>query len=272
MSTNDYTGAHGKATTTGTGPEVVFLSNPLTDPHWWTEDARTRLLEAGYTVTVLEPQAQSTHWRAVVDSVGVYTVERAAPVTLVGWSLGATIAQEVALAYPENVTSAVLLAPYSRQNEIDRIYQQCWELLDHADESLDPIRLALGLLTAFPAERLADDTLVSHMRQIQPEWASRPDPAKRRQAAEYIEGYQERLAALTGIQRPCLIVGFELDTDTYAARAREVADAIPSSRYIEIEGAGHLGPVTHPDEVWPVVQDFIHSHLPPTPPTRVAPT
>jgi pimeloyl-ACP methyl ester carboxylesterase len=260
MDFREWTGAWGRATSWGSGPEVVFLSNPLADPLWWTESARASLGEAGYTLTTLEPKAPTTDWQAVVASVGTFICGRPSPVSLVGWSLGATIAQEVALGYPEYVTSATLLASYARQNEIDRIYQQCWDLLGDADDSLDPLRLALGLLTAFPAERLSDDAFVARMQHIQPQWAGRPDPAKRQQASDYIAGYQDRLTTLSELRRPCLVMGFELDTDTFAARAREVAEAIPVARYVEIGDAGHLAPVTHPSEVWPVVLDFLNHH------------
>lgn len=247
---------------------MVFLSNPQTDAIWWTEPVRDRLVAEGYTAMLLEHEAANTDWRSVVAGVSAFIRDRHDPVSLVGWSLGATIAQEVALERPESVTSATLLASYGRPNEIDRLYQECWDTLSAGDEHLDPLRLALSLLTAFPAEKLADDAFVSHMRRIQDEWATRPDPVKRRRASDYISGYRDRLVALSAVRVPCLVMGFELDTDTFATRAREVSDAIPTARYVEVIGAGHLAPVTHPQEVWPVVLDFLASHAP----TSTAPT
>lgn len=135
-------------------------------------------------------------------------------------------------------------------------------MLGRAGEDLDPIRLALALLTAFPAEKLADDAFVSRMRGIQTEWATHADPAQRRRASDYIAGYQNRLPALSDMRTPCLILGFDLDTDTFAARAREASDAIPTACYVEVADVGHLAPVTHPQEVWPVVVDFLERHAP----------
>jgi pimeloyl-ACP methyl ester carboxylesterase len=51
-------------------------------------------------------------------------------------------------------------------------------------------------------------------------------------------------------------MGFELDADTFAERAREVAEAIPSLRYVELAGAGHLTPVTDPQTVIQPVLEF----------------
>jgi pimeloyl-ACP methyl ester carboxylesterase len=79
---------------------------------------------------------------------------------------------------------------------------------------------------------------------------------KRRRAAAFIASYQDRLQALSAIDVPCLVMGFELDADTFAERAREVAEAIPSSRYVELAGAGHLTPVTDPQTVIQPVLEF----------------
>ena len=47
------------------------------------------------------------------------------------------------------------------------------------------------------------------------------------------------------------------DTDTFVARAQEVARAIPQSRYLELPDVGHLTPVTHPRRVvGPVLRFF----------------
>jgi pimeloyl-ACP methyl ester carboxylesterase len=79
----------------------------------------------------------------------------------VGWSQGAALAQEVALAAPDSVTCAALLATYGRQNEVDKTLQLAWDRLAAADDDLDDLRLALSMLTAFPPDRLADDGFVA---------------------------------------------------------------------------------------------------------------
>jgi pimeloyl-ACP methyl ester carboxylesterase len=52
-------------------------------------------------------------------------------------------------------------------------------------------------------------------------------------------------------------MGFELDTDTFAARAREVAAAIPRAHYVELAGVGHGASFSDPQQVWPPVIDFL---------------
>ena len=246
--------------TWGSGPEVVFLSNPLADPVSWSAPVRDDLLELGCRVTTFEHRPQKLDWGGAVACVAEFVAGRRAPVALVGWSQGAAIAQKVALAAPEMVTCAALLATYGRQNEIDKTLQQSWDHLAQGDDDLDSLRLAMALLTAYPPQRLADDTFVAHVRARQADWAGRPDPQKRRRAATFIATYQDRLPALAAVRTPCLVLGFELDTDTFAARAREVARAIPCSRYIELGGTAHAAPFSDPQRVWPPVIDFLRLH------------
>lgn len=250
----------GVAHTWGDGPEVVFLSNPLADPVAWSAAARGDLVRAGHRVTTFEHRPGEDDWRGVVACVTAFVERREAAVALVGWSQGAAIAQEVALAAPDRVRAAVLLAPYGRQNQIDVVLQQAWDdLLDHGTDSL---RLLLNLLTAFPPERLADDGFVGQMRAAQRDWAGPPDPRTRRRSAAFIASYQDRLSHLADVAVPCLVVGFELDTDTFAARAREVADAIPAAEYLELPGLGHAAPAAEPHQVWPPVLGFLARHHP----------
>ncbi len=253
----------GVAHSWGTGPEVIFLSSPLADPVAWSSGVRDDLLSLGYQVTTFEHRPIEFDWPDAVTCVSDFIARRRSPVALVGWSQGAAIAQEAARAADGRVRCAALLATYARQNEIDKILQRCWNLLATRPDDLNTVRLALGLLTAFPPEKLADDRFVQHMRMIQSDWAGRPDLEAKRRAATFISTYQGRLPELAELTAPCLIMGFELDTDTFAARAREVAQVIPSAEYVELPGLAHAAPITEPEQVWPRVVGFLQRHHPP---------
>lgn len=251
----------GVAHSWGRGPEVIFLSNPLADPVAWSSGIRDDLLARGYRVTTFEHRPAGLDWRSVVACVESFIARRDRPVALIGWSQGAAIAQEAALVAGARVRCAVLLATYGRQNQIDRILQESWDLLA-ANADADALRLALAFLTSFPPERLADDQFVAHMRSIQPEWAGQADAEARRRSAAFISTYQDRLPHLTELAAVCLVMGFELDTDTFAARAREVAQVIPRAEYVELPGLGHAAPFSDPQRIWPRVLHFLGDHHP----------
>ena len=103
----------------------------------------------------------------------------------------------------------------------------------------------------------------SRMRKAQHDWAGRPNRQSRRRSATYIATYQDRLSALAELARPCLVIGFGLDTDTHAARAREVAEALSEAQYVELAGLVHAAPISHPDQVWPAVIDLLRRFHPP---------
>lgn len=250
----------GVAHSWGSGPEIVFLSNPLADPVAWSAGARSNLVSMGYRVTTFEHRPPGEDWSSAVNAVHAFVSRRSDPVALVGWSQGAAIAQEVALVAGSQVSCTALLATYGRQNEVDRTMQQCWDLLAGAPDDLDCVRLALGLLTAFPQTLLADDDFVRRMRKAQHQWAGRPDQESRRRSSAFIATYQDRLIPLAELSSPCLVIGFELDTDTYAARAREVAETLSNAQYLEFAGLAHAAPISHPDQIWPPVVDFLLQH------------
>ncbi|MFC7468893.1 alpha/beta fold hydrolase [Actinomadura keratinilytica] len=66
----------------------------------------------------------------------------------------------------------------------------------------------------------------------------------------------DRLPAYRRIATPCLVVGFADDLILPPHLGREVADAIPGARYVEVADAGHYGYLERPDQVNNALLDF----------------
>jgi pimeloyl-ACP methyl ester carboxylesterase len=235
----------------GQGSPVVILSNPQADPGWWAPPFISAFGGAGYETIPFVHTGDSYAPDAVVRDVAAFVEHLdTEPVRLLGWSQGAAIAQELALLRPDLVAGAALLAAYGRQNSIDRLLQDALAALDAGGSELDPVRQVLLLLTSYPAQLLGDDAFADRLIARARTWAAKPSSNEaRRRSVAFIAAYQERLAELARIRVPCLVVGFGLDADTFAARAREVAGAIPGCRYVELADAGHLTPVVDPRSV-----------------------
>ena len=60
---------------------------------------------------------------------------------------------------------------------------------------------------------------------------------------------ENRLPAYRSISTEVLVIGFADDVITPPALGREVGDALPNGRYIQIANAGHLGFLERPDPV-----------------------
>lgn len=244
----------------GEGRPVLILSNPQADPRWWTAPFVSALISAGYEAITFIHTGESSGPEYVVGDVATLVEHLGrGPVRLLGWSQGAAIAQEVALARPDLVAAAALIATYGRQNSFDRLVQQAWAALDGGGETLDPLRLALLLLTSYPPQALGEDSFVASVFEGVRQWSTGAErvPEARQRSVAFISAYQDRLSALASITVPCLVMGFALDADTFVARAREVAQAIPGCRYEELPDAGHLTPVTHPARVIAPVLGFL---------------
>ena len=70
-------------------------------------------------------------------------------------------------------------------------------------------------------------------------WPTKPTPGLKTQLSIAPEG--NRLTAYRSITAPVLVIGFEDDVVLPAHLGKEVADAIPNGRYLEIPHTGHLG-------------------------------
>ncbi|MGB8961095.1 MAG: alpha/beta fold hydrolase, partial [Pseudonocardiaceae bacterium] len=74
-----------------------------------------------------------------------------------------------------------------------------------------------------------------------------------------VEDFTDRLAAYSRIKVPSLVIGFADDLMVPSYLAREVAEAIPGSRYEEIEDCGHFGYLERPVEVNKLLVKFFAS-------------
>lgn len=244
----------------GKGRPVVILSNPQADPRWWAAPFVSALTGAGYEAVPFIHTGGSWTPEHVVGDVATFIEHLGhGAARLLGWSQGAAIAQEVALARPDLVAAGALIATYGRQNTFDRLVRAAWAALDGGDEALEPVRLALLLLTGYPPQALGEDSFVAAVVEGARQWSTGAErvPEARRRSEAFICANQDRLSALASITVPCLVMGFALDADTFVGRAREVAQAIPDCRYEELPDAGHLTPATNPERVIAPVLRFL---------------
>jgi pimeloyl-ACP methyl ester carboxylesterase len=103
------------------------------------------------------------------------------------------------------------------------------------------------LLESFSPKTLNDDVAVRDWIDMFTMWPSKPTAGMKTQLTIAPEG--NRLAAYRSIATPVLVIGFEDDVVLPAHLAKEVADAIPNGRYLEIPHTGHLGFIERPQVV-----------------------
>jgi pimeloyl-ACP methyl ester carboxylesterase len=248
----------------GEGDLVVMLMGTGSPGRVWRAHQVPALKAAGFRVATVDnrgipPTDECASGIAIEDMIGdtVALIESlGGRAHLVGTSMGARVTQEVALARPDLVSKAVMLATAGRNDHLQ-------SALSRGERALHDQGVKL------PGEYFAAVTAVLNLSP-----ATLRDPSAARDWLDLLElngstvgkgvraqmGMNEtesRLNAYRGIKVPCLVVGFADDRVLPTYLAREVADAIPGARYAEVADAGHFGYLEQPKAVNRLLVDFL---------------
>jgi pimeloyl-ACP methyl ester carboxylesterase len=173
-----------------------------------------------------------------------------------GWSLGSAVVQELALAHPEQVASAVLYATWGRCDGFQRSVISALRL-PYAVRDMEAALAVSGL--AFSPELLDRPDFGQLLEPMLPAF-----PQTEAQMAVTVEQWDADLALdtldrLGGIEAPTLVVVGEQDLLTPPWQAKAVADTIPKARYELVTGPGasHCLHIERPDDMVRIVAGFL---------------
>lgn len=240
----------------GEGVPVVAVQNVQAPLRMWPTPGETSALhDAGFALLAYRHLGSTDTIVGIAEDVGrLLDHLDVGPVCLWGYSQGAMTAQELALARPDIVRSAVMMATRGRLTAYDRFrYEAIEPFIDQSDAGI-----LLSMLMNYGLDPLCDDELFEKALSSERTVADVLDDDQRRRSNHAGSTYGvDRLAALRGVRVPCMVVGFAQDGNIPPALNREVADAIPDCEYVEIAGAGHRGGVSHRREIREHVLSFL---------------
>jgi pimeloyl-ACP methyl ester carboxylesterase len=251
----------------GSGPGVVCLhSNASTSGQW---RGLIELLAPKHRVFAPDsygsgkspewPSDRVIHLRDEVALIEPLLARAGSPLALVGHSYGAAVALIAAVANPGRVRAMALYEPTlfalldaekPAPNEADGIRQgvaDCGAALDAGDEDA-------------AAERFIDYWMGPGS------WKRTPEPRKPPIAASVTNirrwghalfGEPTPLAAFRAVDVPVLYMVGKRSTASALGVARLLATALPRVQFVEFENLGHMGPVTHPEQVNRVIEQFL---------------
>ncbi|MGB8388284.1 alpha/beta fold hydrolase [Mycobacterium sp.] len=250
----------------GSGEPVVFIAGHGGAGRTWHPYQLPAFLAAGYRVITFdnrgigatENEDGFTTQTMVADTAALIEKLDAAPARIVGMSMGAFIAQELMLARPELVTAAVLMGTRGRMDRAREFFRDAEAQLNASGVQLPAAYDAkVRLMENFSRKTLNDDDATADWIAMFSTWPTKSTPGTRCQLN--VAPQTSRLAAYRSISVPVLVIGFADDVLTPPHLGREVADALPKGRYLQIPDAGHLGFFERPDAVNAAALQFFAS-------------
>jgi pimeloyl-ACP methyl ester carboxylesterase len=257
----------------GKGPPVVCIHSSASSSGQWR--ALTELLADRFRILAVDlfgsgktaPWPEGEPMRLDDELALLDPVFRAAGpyFHLIGHSFGGAIALKAALNLPNRLISLVLFEPVlfsilvadapqsAAAREILAVRDDTTRLVEEGDLNASAERfvdywLGEGTWKATPEPRRP--ALAAAMRAVRFEWhAAFHEPTP--------------LSAFAAIDVPTLFLTGTKSKPSARAVARLLTAVLPRVRVEEIEGVGHMAPVTHPDRVNPLIERFLEATQPP---------
>lgn len=252
---------------TGSGELVVLVMGTGQPGRVWQLHQVPALLAAGYRVATVDnrgipPSDECASGMAIDDLVGdtaaLIEYLGGGPARIVGTSLGSRIVQELALARPDLISHAVMMAAHGRPDPVQsELSAGERALYDAGIELPSTYYAAITALLNLSPRTLNDRAVVQNWLDIF-EFSGFSMSAGVRAQLE-LENFSNRLGAYSRIRVPSLVIGFADDLMIPSYLAREVAKAIPGALYEELEGCGHFGYLERPAEVNKLLLKFFGS-------------
>jgi pimeloyl-ACP methyl ester carboxylesterase len=230
----------------------------------WTLHQTPALVQAGYQAITFDnrgippsdvPSGRYSIEDMVADTKGLIEGIRAAPCRVIGTSLGAVIAQELAIRWPELIRCAVLISTKARSDPARLAHAQAHRALAESGVELPPdFQSSVMAYQMLSPATLNDEAAASSWLETIHQSVGGKDPAI---GQAWVDVSGDRREALRGVTAPCRVISFSDDLITPPHLGAEVAEAIPDCDFIEIGSCGHFGYLEHPEKVNSAILEFL---------------
>lgn len=248
----------------GSGIPVLFIAGRGGAGRTWHLHQVPEFLRNGYRTITFDNRGVGATENAegfgleqmVADTAELIERLNLAPVRIVAVSMGSYIAQELMLARPELVRCAVLMATRGRHDRARAFFGDAEREMVAAGIELPPRYDAkIRVLESFSPKTINDDRAIGDWLEMFTMWPTKYTPGLLAQGS--VGPKDNRLPAYRSIRTPALVIGFGDDVVLPPHLGKEVAEAMPRARYLEIPDAGHLGFIEKPQEVNAAALKFI---------------
>ena len=243
----------------GSSPVLLLHGLGVTGESWSLQVPK--LIQSGYRVLVPDARGFGRSTYPGVCTVPLMAADMAAlltelgayPVSVVGISMGGTIALQLTLDYPQFVTKLILVNTFAalRPEWISEwIYFLFRFMLVHT--------LGLPTQAHFVSQRLFPLQEQSVFREAMYEQIMQANPDGYRAAMRALARFDVR-DRLSSIQTPTLVITGDNDTTVNPKIQRRLVEGIPGARQVVIPEAGHGLIADQPDEFLAILLEFLNS-------------
>ncbi|MEV6424324.1 alpha/beta hydrolase [Streptomyces sp. NPDC051662] len=240
----------------GSGEPVVLIMGSGSGGRAWHLHQVPALTAAGYRVITFDNRGIPptdvcvdgfTVQDMVADVIALIDTLSLGPVRIVGTSMGAYVAQELALARPELVRQAVLMASRARSDALRSALARAERELHETGVPLPPLYRAVVQAMQSLAPRTLDDeqSIVDWLDVME----MSPQHEAGRGAQLALEPMPDRRGAYSGIRVSCHVISFADDLITPPRAGEELAATIPGAGFEVIPDAGHWGYLENAESV-----------------------
>ncbi|MEU1285939.1 alpha/beta hydrolase [Kitasatospora sp. NPDC005856] len=237
----------------GTGEPVVLLHGGLLDHRSWTDQLPALLPEH----RVISPDTRghgasdnaSRPFRPADDVADLLRHLGLGPVTVIGLSMGGTIALDLALEHPELIRALVISGNGTGESEFNDPWlgelaaEQSAALAEgDAERWLDSFtRLASGPYRALDE---VDPEVVRRLKEMTRRTVAKHTPDE----PQYLVPVTDTWKRLTGITVPLLAINGGIDSTDHIGLAERVVRTVVDGRAVTVEGTGHYPNMERPEE------------------------
>jgi pimeloyl-ACP methyl ester carboxylesterase len=257
----------------GQGKPILFISGTSQTKDAWEPTVLSELVANNHTVIVFDNRGigETTVGtkpfsieQFANDTAGLLDALQIEKTDVLGASLGSFIAQELTLNYPQKVDRLILHATYCGGNEAIYASGQAAEramILSSAEvlQNMTAEEQAMVLAQImFPPEWLEQHPeILNTVIQLAPSRSATPDIIQQQGLASGTwKGSCDRLVNIT---QPTLLIVGDQDVLLPAANAVMMAQRIPNSWLVIIQGTGHGMAWQVPNEFSAIVQTFLET-------------
>jgi pimeloyl-ACP methyl ester carboxylesterase len=261
VSTNGIRLAYKRA---GQGKRVLLIMGYMAGSDMWSSYQTPALNRAGYQTIIFDnrgippsdvPAGIYSLADMVADTEGLIEALDAGPCRVVGSSMGALIAEELAARRPDLVECAVLIATRSRSDVTRRALTAADRALDGRGVQVPRIyQAANSILQMLSPATLNDDDAAAAWLDLFEVADGYRATAGGQAGVDFSSDRRDRLRQITV---PCRVIAFADDLVCPPHLAAEVAAAVPDCDFVQIGSCGHLGHLERPGQVNAAIIEFL---------------